>query len=128
MILINSTLYIARRIYAYLYIYASMLHFVNYLNMSIFFNCILSHLYHRLYCIRYLKRLQFILHHYEIQIQNEIYIKKLHHVDKISYSLYWDIGSDIWFQNDFWEASSLCFQSSFSTAWYLEEVLARIPW
>ena len=31
------------------------------------------------------------------------------------------IGSDIWFQDDFWEAFSLCFQSSFSTAWYLEE-------
>ena len=36
----------------------------------------------------------------------------------------WYIGSDIWFRDDFWEASSLWFQSSFSTAWYLEDVLA----
>ena len=38
------------------------------------------------------------------------------------------IGSDIWFQDDVWEASSLGFQNSFSTAWYLEEVLASIRW
>ena len=35
------------------------------------------------------------------------------------------IGSDIWFQDDFWEASSLGFQSSFSR--YIEEVLGSIP-
>ena len=29
----------------------------------------------------------------------------------------WYVGSDIWFQDDFWEASSLGFQSSFSYAW-----------
>ena len=34
----------------------------------------------------------------------------------------WYIMSGIWFQDDFWEASLLCFQSNFSTAWYLEEV------
>ena len=38
------------------------------------------------------------------------------------------IGSDNSFQNDFLEASSLDFQSSFSKAWYLEEVLSSIPW
>ena len=38
----------------------------------------------------------------------------------------WYIGSDIWFQDDFWEASSLGFQSSFSKALYLGEVLASI--
>ena len=27
------------------------------------------------------------------------------------------VCTDIWFQYDFWEASSRCFQSSFSTAW-----------
>ena len=31
------------------------------------------------------------------------------------------IGSDIWIQDDLWEASSLCFQSSFSKTWHLEE-------
>ena len=36
------------------------------------------------------------------------------------------IGSSIWFQGDFWEASSLGFQSSFSKAWYLEEVHTSI--
>ena len=36
-------------------------------------------------------------------------------------------GSDIWFQDDIWEASSLDFQSSCSKTWYLEEVMASIP-
>ena len=38
------------------------------------------------------------------------------------------IGSDISFQDDFWEASLLGFQSSFSMVRYLDEVLPRIPW
>ena len=38
------------------------------------------------------------------------------------------IGSDIWIQNDLWEASSLGFWSNFSKTWYLEEVLPSIPW
>ena len=37
------------------------------------------------------------------------------------------IGSDISFQDDIWEASSLGFQSTFSNTWYLVEVLARVP-
>ena len=36
------------------------------------------------------------------------------------------IGSDIWFQDDLREASSLGFQSSFSKTWYVEEVLAGV--
>ena len=38
------------------------------------------------------------------------------------------IGSDVWFQDYFWETSSLGFQSSFSMTWYLEEILGNIPW
>ena len=38
----------------------------------------------------------------------------------------WYIGSDIWFQDYFWEVSSLGFQSSFSMAWHLEVVLASV--
>ena len=38
------------------------------------------------------------------------------------------IRSDIWFQDDLWEASSLGFQSSFLKTWHLEEVLACVPW
>ena len=37
------------------------------------------------------------------------------------------IGSDIWFQDDLWEVSSLSFQSSFSKTWHLEEILVSIP-
>ena len=37
------------------------------------------------------------------------------------------IESDIWFQTNFWEASSLGFHSSFSKAWYLEEVRVNDP-
>ena len=36
------------------------------------------------------------------------------------------IGSDIWFQDDLREASSLSFQSSFSKICYLEEVLVSV--
>ena len=36
------------------------------------------------------------------------------------------IRSDIWLQDYFWKASSLGFQSSFSKAWYLEEIPASI--
>ena len=42
--------------------------------------------------------------------------------------LSWHIASDIWFQDDFWQAFSLGFQSSFSKTKYLEEVLTSIPW
>ena len=35
----------------------------------------------------------------------------------------WCIGSDIWLQDDFWEAPSLGFHHSFSKAWYLQKVL-----
>ena len=38
------------------------------------------------------------------------------------------IPSNIWFQVNFWEASSPGFQNSFSMAWFLQEVLASIPW
>ena len=38
----------------------------------------------------------------------------------------WYILSDIWFQDDLWEASLLGFQSS--KTWYLEIVLASVPW
>ena len=34
---------------------------------------------------------------------------------------------DIWFQTELWEASLLCFWSSFSKTWYLELVLVRVP-
>ena len=37
------------------------------------------------------------------------------------------IVSDIWFQDDLWEAFSLGFQSSFLKTWYLEKVLASVP-
>ena len=40
----------------------------------------------------------------------------------------WYIESDIWFQDDIWEAYSLAFHRSFSRTWFLEEVLASIPW
>ena len=46
-------------------------------------------------------------------------------IDDMSY-LEWP--SDIWFRDDLWEASSLGFQSSFSKTWYLEDVLASVPW
>ena len=35
--------------------------------------------------------------------------------------LLWYIGSDIWFQDEFWEAYSLNFQSSFSKVWFHED-------
>ena len=38
----------------------------------------------------------------------------------------WYFGNDIWFRDHFRAASSLGFQNS--TAWYLEEFLASIPW
>ena len=40
----------------------------------------------------------------------------------------WYFGSDIWFKDDLWEAALLGFQSSFAKTWYLEEVLASVPW
>ena len=40
----------------------------------------------------------------------------------------WYIGSDIWCQDYFWEASSLGFQRRFSKAWFLEKVLASVLW
>ena len=41
---------------------------------------------------------------------------------KIVWSCY--IGSDFWFKDDFWEASLLSFQRSFSKTYYVEEDLA----
>ena len=37
------------------------------------------------------------------------------------------IESDIWFQDDLWEASSIRLQNSFSKTLYLKEVLASVP-
>ena len=49
-----------------------------------------------------------------------------HCANSESDDLTWHIRSDIWFQDDVGEASPIDLQSSFSKAWYLEEVLSSI--
>ena len=75
-----------------------------------------------------------IWHDINIIIKRDIIINII--INTINYWLnctelvWWScyIGSDIWFQDNPWEASWLDFQSSFSSTCYLEEVLASVPW
>ena len=61
---------------------------------------------------------------------NESPVTHINHWRNCAEGLRWPcyIGSDIWFQDDFWEASSLGFQRSFSNTSSLEAVLAGFLW
>ena len=77
--------------------------------------------------------------HVNIQILNKCILQVMHNASPVTPINYWwncaalvcwpwYIGSDIWFQDNFWEASLPSFHSSFSKAWSLEKVLVGIPW